>query len=71
MIQARWCWWRAATPANLRAFLTVDPVVQMERITAREGEDYAQVFREKWIPLEERYFSTCEVERRCDYRLEG
>ena len=56
---------------DLRAFLTVDPVVQMERITAREGEDYAQVFREKWTPLEARYFSTCEVERRCDYRLEG
>ena len=56
---------------DLRAFLTVDPAVQMERITAREGEDYAQVFRERWIPLEERYFSACEVERRCDYRLEA
>lgn len=56
---------------DVRAFLTVGPAVQMERITAREGEDYAQVFREKWIPLEERYFSACEVERRCGYRLEG
>lgn len=56
---------------DVRAFLTVDPAVQMERITAREGEDYAQVFREKWIPLEERYFSGCEVESRCDYQLEG
>lgn len=56
---------------DLHAFLTVDPAVQMERITAREGQEYAQVFRERWIPLEERYFSACEVERRCDYRLEG
>lgn len=54
---------------DLRAFLTVDPAVQMGRIVRREGGDYAQVFREKWIPLEERYFSACQVERRCDYRL--
>ena len=55
---------------DIRAVLTADPQVQMERIIRREGEDGAQVFREKWIPLEERYFSACEVERRCDYRLE-
>ena len=55
---------------DVRAFLTVDPAVQMERITAREGGAYAQVFREKWIPLEERYFSGCDVEAQCDYRLE-
>lgn len=56
---------------DLRACLTVEPEVQMERIVAREGENYAQVFRERWIPLEERYFSACEVENRCDYRLEA
>lgn len=55
---------------DLRAFLTVDSKIQMERVAAREGEEYAQVFREKWIPLEERYFSACGVEGRCDYRLE-
>lgn len=56
---------------DLRAFLTVDPTVQLERIAAREGADRARVFRAKWIPLEERYFSACRVEDRCDYRLEG
>lgn len=56
---------------DLRAFLTVDPETQMERIAARDGEEYAQVFRERWIPLEERYFTTCQVESRCDYRLEA
>lgn len=55
---------------DLRAFLTVDPERQIERITAREGEEYAQVFRETWIPLEERYFSACGVEEQCQYRLE-
>jgi len=55
---------------DLRAFLTVEPARQLERIVRRNGEEAARVFREKWIPLEERYFSACEVERRCDYRLE-
>jgi len=55
---------------DLRSFLTVEPARQMERIAAREGVDYAQVFRDKWIPLEERYFSAFEIESRCDYRLE-
>ena len=56
---------------DLRAFLTVDPALQMERVTARDGEEWARTFREKWIPLEEKYFSAYEVERRCDFRLEG
>ena len=56
---------------DLRAFLTVDPALQMERVTARDGEEWARTFREKWIPLEEKYFSAYEVERRCEFRLEG
>lgn len=55
---------------DIHAFLTIAPGRQMERIIAREGEDYARVFREKWIPLEEHYFSACGVEGRCEYRLE-
>lgn len=56
---------------DLRAFLTVCPSLQLERIAAREGAEYAKVFQERWIPLEERYFSACQVEFRCDYRLEA
>lgn len=55
---------------DLRVFLTVDKNRQMERILAREGAERAQAFREKWIPLEELYFSACEIESRCDCRLE-
>lgn len=54
---------------DLRAFLTVDRRAQMERIVQREGEERARAFRERWIPLEERYFSACEIEARCDCRL--
>lgn len=51
---------------GLRLFLTVDPEEQMRRLIFRNG-DYAQVFRDKWIPLEERYFSAYDLEHRCDH----
>lgn len=50
---------------DLHIFLTVDPAVQLQRIALR-GADALEQFREKWIPLEERYFSACEIERRCE-----
>lgn len=53
-----------------RVFLTVDPEEQLRRIGARDGQAQLRVFREKWIPLEERYFSAFQVEERCDYQLE-
>lgn len=56
---------------DLRAFLDVSPEVQAERIASREGEAYAQVFREKWIPLEEAYFAACGVPDCCQYHLKG
>ena len=55
---------------DLRIFLSVDPEEQMRRIKARNGAEYAAVFRDKWIPLEERYFSTCRIAQKCDYVLE-
>lgn len=51
---------------DLRLFLTVEPEEQLRRITRRNGPDYAQVFRNRWIPLEEAYFSACDVESCCD-----
>ena len=53
-----------------RIFLTVDPQEQLRRIEARDGPLKLRAFREKWIPLEERYFSAFQVEERCDYQLE-
>lgn len=53
---------------DLRIFLTVDPEEQMRRIELRNGS-YARVFREKWIPLEEAYFSAFDLEARCDLYL--
>lgn len=52
---------------DLRIFLTVEPEEQLRRIKAREGIQKAEIFREKWIPLEEKYFATYRMEQRCDY----
>ena len=53
----------------LKVFMSVGPEEQMRRIEDRNGS-YAEVFREKWIPLEELYISKCEVEESCDLRFE-
>ncbi len=50
---------------GLRLFLTVDPITQLDRIRARNGEAAATVFRDRWIPLEEAYFAACGVENIC------
>ena len=55
---------------DLRIFLTVGSKEQMCRITERNGEEKAKMFQNRWIPLEERYFSAFEVAERCDYRFD-
>ena len=42
---------------DLRFFLSVSPEVQFSRIIARNGEDAAETFRTRWIPLEEAYIA--------------
>ena len=51
---------------DLRIFLTVSPEVQRERIISRNGVGKAEIFRNKWIPLEERYFKEMDIANRCD-----
>lgn len=50
---------------DIRIFLTVDPQEQLRRIRIRNGDEAATVFRERWIPLEEKYFAACKTEERC------
>lgn len=52
---------------SLTVFMTVSPENQFQRIEARNGTQGAQVFREKWIPLEEKYFSAYDLQNRCKY----
>lgn len=55
---------------DLHVFLTVAPREQERRLLARNGPAGAAQFRERWIPLEEAYFSALDVESRCEYSLE-
>lgn len=56
---------------DLRVFLTIDPETQMQRIEARSGAAKAAQFRDRWIPLEETYFSALDVQARCDMCISG
>ena len=56
---------------SYKIFLTVDPAEQMRRILKRNGEEKALQFKEKWIPLEELYFKTFDIEKLCDVVLDN
>ena len=51
---------------DLSLFMTVDEGRQIERIIKRNGYDKAHVFKTKWIPLEESYFSAFSIEENAD-----
>ena len=54
---------------GLRIFLDISPEDQMERILHRNGREAAAVFRDRWIPLEERYFAAYQIRERCDLAI--
>lgn len=50
-------------------FLWVSESTQHARILERDGEEGLEVFKAKWIPLEERYFSHYNIAARCEIAL--
>ncbi len=52
--------------ADLKVFLDVEAEEQIRRIVARNGEEMAQMFEKRWIPLEEAYFEACQVKEKAD-----
>lgn len=50
---------------SLTVFMTVSPETQLKRIAKRNGSEGAEVFKQKWIPLEEKYFSAYDLQNRC------
>ena len=57
--------------ADLKVFCDIAPEEQMRRITSRNGERGARMFRERWIPLEELYIRICAPDRRADLVIGG
>ena len=51
---------------DLRVFLTIDPETQIQRILRRNGPEKAELFKSRWIPMEERYFQAFSIKSRCD-----
>ena len=52
---------------DIKVFLDIGKQEQMRRIVERNGEKWAEDFRDKWIPLEELYFEAFNVHEICDY----
>lgn len=51
---------------DLKIFLSCNKEVQLQRLKEREGERYIQ-FENRWIPMEELYFQTLNIDKLCNY----
>ena len=56
-------------PYDLTVFLSIDPATQQDRLRKRNGENGLRNFLDRWIPLEEAYFSATDIFARCDLTL--
>lgn len=55
--------------ADLTVFLQIDPEEQMRRIIHRNGAEKAEMFRTRWIPLENAYFDAYSIAQKADLTL--
>ncbi len=55
--------------ADLRVFTSVAEDEQMARILRRNGEKMAEMFRTRWIPMEEAYFSHFGIREKAELTL--
>ena len=53
---------------DIHVFMDIDRKSQLKRIVLRNGVDAAQIFENKWIPLEESYFNTFSIKERCEIK---
>ena len=54
---------------DLHIFIDVSEEEQMRRIKMRDGNEKAEIFKSKWIPLEESYFSAFDISEKCEYNF--
>ena len=52
-------------PYDLKIFLTVPPEVQRQRILKRPAHLHQRFF-EEWIPMEQQYFDSFDIQTKCD-----
>lgn len=54
---------------DFSVFLDISPDLQRERIMKRNSPQAAEMFFEKWIPLENKYFSETNIKERCSLSI--
>lgn len=59
-----------ASYSQLRIFFTCSPAVQLARLGRRESPESLEKFQEKWIPMEENYFGSLDLEGRADVLID-
>lgn len=55
---------------DVKIFMTISAKKQLERIKKRDGQEKLVIFREKWIPMEEKYFLAQRTSEAADIILE-
>lgn len=55
---------------DLKVFMDVDSDTQLSRIESRNGTEALENFKNKWIPLEERYFNICGIPNIADCNID-
>ena len=52
---------------DMTIFLDIDESLQHKRIEKRKRKEALNMFIKKWIPLEEKYFSSFDIQNYCDF----
>lgn len=52
---------------DLTLFVDIDDTLRLKRIEKRNGKEALTMFIKKWIPLEEKYFSSFDIQNHCDF----
>ena len=47
----------------------IEPELQRERILKRNGQEKAEMFFNRWIPMEQKYFEAFKIREKCDIIL--
>lgn len=55
--------------ADITVFSHVEPEEQIKRIKVRNGDEMAEMFKDRWIPLEEEYFKAYNIEEKALIKL--
>lgn len=55
---------------DFKIFMKLPLEIQLQRIRNRNGEEMCQTFKDKWIPMENKYFQTFQVKQICDYVID-